>query len=207
MRPIVVCGTQRSGTAYTAALITACGHWCSHERKFREGRAWSLLPATIESSWAAAPHLAGLDAHVVHQVRHPLAVVASCLARGTFAGKRRRSARWAAKAHPATFNRGDDHVTRIVRYWVRWNQLIEAHAQRRWRLEDLVTSPLGAELVADTLTQLGRPVELGRAAAASDLIPAANASPAVPTVSWDDIPRSTPRREARRMAKRYGYET
>lgn len=197
----MVTGCQRSGTAYTAALLTACGWWCSHERHFSEGRTWPLRPATIESSWAAAPELPGLDAHVIHQVRHPLAVLASCTARATFNGKMRPSARWARKQHPRIVRKTDDPLMRVMRYWVEWNLLVEPHAELRWRVEDLKP-----DLVAAALTARGRPTTVGRAAAAMDLIPRdINHVHTVTPLTWADLPDKPLTVRLRDMAERYGY--
>lgn len=201
MKPLVITGCQRSGTAYTAALLTACGWWCSHERFFNEQRVWPLQPSTIDSSWAAAPHLPDLGAHIIHQVRHPLAVIASCLARGTFAGKMRPSARWARSQHPSIMRNTDNHLLRTMRYWVEWNLLIEPHADLRWPVENLTP-----QLLADTLTGWERSTSLARATAAAELIPQdVNHVHTVEPLNWTDLPDKPLTRRLREMAERYGY--
>lgn len=205
MRPIVITGCQRSGTAYIASLITACGYWCSHERLFRDGRYQELKPESIESSWAAAGYADRFTTppHLVHQVRHPLSVIASCLARGTFRGKLRPSARWASEIYPGIFQPEDSEIIRILRYWVEWNTLTEwASPDVRWRIEYL-----NAEELADILTGFGRPVTAERVAQAQKMIPIANAATSdVDPVTWDDLPVCKLTRRAMTMARRYGYE-
>lgn len=201
MKPLVITGCQRSGTAYTAALVTACGWWCSHERVFSDRRQPVLRPETVEASWAAAAHLPDMDAYVVHQVRHPLSVIASCMARSTFLGKMRPSARWAARQHPAIIRDSDGHLVRVMRFWVEWNLLVEPFAQHRWRVEDLT-----AVEVAQTLTSCGRPVDPVRAAQALELIPRnVNHARWVTPLSWSDLPRCRLTRRLRALAERYGY--
>lgn len=202
MKPLIITGCQRSGTAYIAAVVTACGHWCSHERVFSDLREPVPRPETVEASWAAAPRLSTLDAHVVHQVRHPLAVIASSMARSTFAGKMRPSARWAYEQHPQIVRDSDrNHLVRAMRFWLEWNLLIEPHARHRWRVEDLT-----AEQVAQVLTGCGRPVDRDRAAQAMALIPRdVNHGHGVQLLSWSDLPACRLTRRLRKMAERYGY--
>lgn len=83
MRHFVVTGCARSGTGYTAALLTHLGAATQHESVFSpyttafEG--WGPQPG--ESSWLAAPFIDQLpaDSVVLHQVRDPGDVVQSLL--------------------------------------------------------------------------------------------------------------------------------
>lgn len=202
MTPIIVTGCMRSGTAYTAAAITACGHWCSHERFFREEKTWPLREGIIESSWAAAPHLTRIDAHVIHQVRHPLSVAASLLARRTFAGDGRRSAQWAWKQHPATFRDGDDELKRCLRYWLEWNWLVidSADGGTLWRLEET-----SAHRLAGTLTSLGREVSVERAELALQVTPRVNSWTGVTALTWADVPDGKLKKQVQEAADGYGY--
>lgn len=203
MKPVVITGCQRSGTAWIAAVVTACGYWCSHERFIREEKRFPLRPDVIESSWSAVPSLPDLDAWVVHQVRHPLRVVASCLARGTFSERGADSVRWAAVQHPAIRGDGDDELHRALRYWFEWNRLAEPHADQRWRLEDLAP-----EVIAETLSGFGRPTTPDRAALAIDVVPGrVNRCPTAGSLTWDDIPAGPLKKRVRKLAAHYGYRT
>jgi hypothetical protein len=130
------------------------------------------------SSWLAAPFLGALppDTFVFHQTRDPAEVIASLLGihffrplrpvpvgtmvadvvelirRGAARGTRRpiridyiRFIRWA----DTEVLRGDE-LERCVRYWVRWNRLIEERAPAdryvRYRLEDLDAAALTSYL-------------------------------------------------------------
>lgn len=86
---LVVTGSGRSGTGFTATLLTSSGIVCGHEEIFGP---WvkdfiSLGRLRNDASWLAAPHLTSLPARtlVVHQTRHPLAVARSYLGIGFFA--------------------------------------------------------------------------------------------------------------------------
>ena len=86
LRPFVVTGCARSGTAYTAAVLSRLGLRCGHEVVFGPAtRAFTGFGGQHgDSSWLAVPFLgqlpAGPDGAVVlHRVRHPLKVVRSLL--------------------------------------------------------------------------------------------------------------------------------
>lgn len=80
-RPFVVTGCARSGTGYTAALLTRLGLPCTHEAVFNP---YTVTPPEIpdnqgEASWLAVPFLRELPegTTVLHQVREPIAVISS----------------------------------------------------------------------------------------------------------------------------------
>lgn len=201
MRPLIITGCQRSGTAFVAAMITASGYWCSHERFFREREWWMPRPDTIEASWAAAPFLSKVDAHVVHQLRHPLAVISSMLARGTFHGGGRRSVRWARKRYKQIHRPGDTEIEAAMRYWLHWNQLVERHADRMWQIEKLNPGTL-----AQALTDYGRPVSAGRVARGWEVLPARiNEWKGVTRLTWRDLPQGKLKHRLQEAARRWGY--
>jgi hypothetical protein len=93
----LITGCARSGTGYTASLFSELGVPCGHEAVFTpystgfEG--WGT--AQGESSWLAVPFVEQLPAGtvVLHQVRHPAAVIGSLLAIGFFSERGSRSGR------------------------------------------------------------------------------------------------------------------
>src|SRR4051794_440119 len=104
LRPFVVTGTARSGTAYTAMLLSGLGLRIGHEDVFgprtRSFDGWHGQDG--DSSWLAAPFLDQLpDALVLHQVRHPLKVVRSLVGVRFFADRSR------------LFLESDDAYTRV----------------------------------------------------------------------------------------------
>lgn len=103
LRPFVVTGTARSGTAYAAMLLSGLGLRIGHEDVFgprtRSFDGWQGQDG--DSSWLAAPFLDQLpDALVLHQLRHPLKVVRSLVGVRFFADRSR------------LFLDGDDAYTR-----------------------------------------------------------------------------------------------
>jgi hypothetical protein len=83
LRPFVVTGCARSGTAYMAVTLTRLGLQCGHEVVFGpRTRAFTGFHGQHgDSSWLAAPFLEQLppDTLVLHRIRHPLRVVRSLL--------------------------------------------------------------------------------------------------------------------------------
>jgi hypothetical protein len=138
---VLVTGCARSGTGYAAALLSRLGLPCGHERLFAPGSlrgpdgAWDAPPrwpgsVPAESSWLAAPFLERLPAGtlVVHQLRHPLAVMRSNLRIGFFA--RPSGYLDFARAHLPGLERGTP-LAQAARYWVGWNALVERAAAAR----------------------------------------------------------------------------
>jgi hypothetical protein len=120
LRPFVVTGTARSGTAYLGALLDGLGLRCGHEDVFgprtRSFDGWHGRDG--DSSWLAAPFLGDLgDALVLHQTRHPLKVVRSLVGVRFFADRSR------------AFLDGDDLYTR-AKWAVRERLMAAGHVAR-----------------------------------------------------------------------------
>jgi hypothetical protein len=200
MRPLLISGCGRSGTAYTATVLSAAGYHCGHERIINIDRVGKLHPHHIESSGAAAPLLHEWpDAYVVHQVRHPLRVVASALARGF---PKSRSGVWTV-AHCPAIGEESTRSEQALRWWHDWNQLAEVRAEMRWQVESLTSITLGA-----ALAESGRTADLDRLKAAMMLVPRdLNAQPdPPPRLTWHELPPGRALDDARALAKEYGYD-
>lgn len=207
---LVVTGAQRSGTRYLATILADAGVRATHEGN-PPGTGWRdhdprdgpRLDVDVDVCWHAAWWL-GTDAlagsFVVHLVRGPLASIASSVERRTF-WRPRPSGRWALRCMP-DLGDADSNVEITVRYWVRWNELIEPHADRRLRVEDATTSEL-----AGILDAAGVAYNLNALAAAMTATPRdVNANSRRRKLSWPEIPQPW-RSHAQRLAVRYGYRT
>lgn len=123
---LLVTGTGRCGTQWIATAITAAGVPCTHEVSFTATRHgdgnWQA-----EASWPAAPYTPVPDTHLVHLLRHPLAVIRSRAAGGLFADpparRLRRLARFTYR-HAPTIADGTNQVERSALHWVAWNALV-----------------------------------------------------------------------------------
>jgi len=147
-RRFLVSGCGRSGTGYTSALLTRLGADCGHEVLFEVERLERDVPPDWpedvwgESSWLAAPFLERLPAGtvVLHQVRHPLAVVRS-FARQNFFGRRHPWRSFAVRHCPEF----EEHppLAACFLYWLRWNELVQRAetlpglSYFRYRIEDV----------------------------------------------------------------------
>lgn len=191
---LLVTGCGRSGTTWLARALRAAGVPAWHERAYsltRSGQGgWAA-----EVSWLAAPHRPPSGTYVVHFVRRPLATIASQAARGGLA----RSAGHPLRAyddyiyrHLPAVRDGGTQLDRCARFWVGWNELV--NADERLRLEGITAADV------TRLAQLVYPAAwLGR------LPPPAHTSAAAPPpLSWADLVHIP---EVAKLAAAYGYET
>ena len=222
MKPqrVLVTGCARSGTGYAAALLSRLGLPCGHERLFapdtlRDRRGgWQALPrwphrVTAESSWLAAPFVERLPPGtlVVHQVRHPLAVVRSNLRIGFF-GEPTDYLDF-ARAHLPGLERGSP-LAQAARYWVGWNALVERAKQRhglayvRLRLEDLDERSL-----RELLARVGHEIPVGEVRTALSEVPRDTNTRGRRRddsgVRLDALPTGPLREALESAARRYGY--
>lgn len=220
-RRLLVTGCARSGTGYTAAVLSRLGLPCGHERVFgpaqlrRAGHgAWDAAPpwperVEAESSWLAAPLLGALPEGtlVLHQVRHPLAVMRSNLRIGFFSS--RSGYLDFACAHLPELERGTP-LERAARYWVGWNALVERGVAERGLtcvragLEELDERGLRA-----LLARLGRDVPVEEVRAALQDVPGDTNTRGRRaddvTVRYEDLADATLREALEQIARRYGY--
>ena len=210
----LITGCGRSGTGYTAQLLTALGLSCGHEMIFSlpavlKGRvAW---PETYpgDSSWLAVPYLAELPAGtaILHQVRDPLAVVRSLSRIRFFQG--REPYRDFLDRHLEGLA-GCEPLEAALRYWNEWNERVEAAAELeglsylRYRLEDM-----SEELVGRVLEHLGHPHDPTRVHDAVVTHPTnynTRGDHAIDTgITWAALPECSAKTAAARRAKSYGY--
>ena len=118
-REFVVTGCARSGTAYIARLLTALGIECGHEAVFTPyTRHFDGFGAVRgDSSWLAVPFLDELPAGtvVLHQVRHPDAVVRSLIGIRFFSEDRTAFVRdWRSRVQVARSRGLRESLTRLT---------------------------------------------------------------------------------------------
>lgn len=145
----VVVGTGRHGSKWTAEVLTLAGIACGHEGWWNP--TGERTPGLVgDSSWCALPWLPWHRGPVVHQVRHPLAVIQSWL----------KAPEWGAyldlKEAIAGHHPDDTPLQRAMRWWVSCNLAAEARADTRWCLESGVEAL--AEAVAAAVGVDPRPI-------------------------------------------------
>jgi hypothetical protein len=203
MKRFIVTGCPRSGTAYTAALFSALGLRCGHEKVYGIAQAAGQAPvdwngADGDSSFLSVPFLPVEDAVVLHQVRHPLEFTRSIVGIAFLSEHRR------GQPFPTIIEREVPEVyepereaDRAALLWREWNLRAQAHADITYRLEDF-DIPL--------LLRLGELLELDlstdQAAQALDAVPRdVNRRARNETVPWRRIASVTGD-----LAAEYGYE-
>lgn len=206
MRPVIVTGCGRSGTAYVAQVIRATGIDCGHERHFNGIDPPGPVPTDlVESSWLAAPYLHNLppDSEVVHLVRHPLPVIASWLANRSI--ERRFVRRYLLKHCPQALS-GPGPENRVMRYWLEWNQKVERFATLTvtpLQVETLICEDLGW-LLADRGDFLS--IEAAAHEAIKSVSKITNRKAVVRPLRWEDLPAGPVLDSVREMAERFGYD-
>jgi hypothetical protein len=225
----VVTGCSRSGTKYMARLLSAVGHKCSHERVFNLYRYRS--PESSIKHFESFPEIQGDSSSdavlffdelpsrtvVLHQVRHPVAVIRSLMGIRFFAEPYKPS-EYLASDHQVqlefvekhlcpTIFKDTNEIARCMRYWVMWNQM----AQRaeyydslryfRYRVEDL-SLPLLRNIV--TLLGGGCGDDVLRAALAS-VSGSTNSRLRDHSVSWEALPAGDDKDAVEQLAITYRY--
>lgn len=223
----LVTGCSRSGTAYTAKLLSSLGVSCAHERSFNIYRVFDI-GETIrhfaesryqgDSSFLGAPLLGKLpkDTVVLHQLRDPISVIRSHMGIRFFAEPYRASMYLAANhldflafmksSCPEVF-RGNE-LTRCMQYWVSWNRLIQAASQWddvtyfRYRIEMLDNDVLQVllSLLDDT-----RHSDLHEFAVSS-ISRSTNTRIRDESISWDTLPAGRVKESLEALAAEYGYQ-
>lgn len=200
MKPYIVTGCGRSGTGYMAQVLTSAHVPCGHERLFQGKGDAKLEPDSVDSSWFAAPFVRDRDAMVIHQVREPMAVVSSWLANRSM--RSQFVVRFLLKWCPRPLTEPDP-ASAVLQYWVQWNRMVEYHANYRWQVETITR-----EDIYDSLILSGRDVNkssIGSALGSTSSITNRKESD-VPKVTWNDIKNKEVRKEAEKLASKYGYE-
>jgi len=192
---LLITGCGRSGTHYTARLLQEMGLDVPHERVGKDGAAsWKHIVSGnfvyVGKNREAEIDSSGFD-RILHQVRHPLKVIASMQ---TFS-----DSTWTYMAKSIDLDLKAKPVKRAMQAWVRWNQLVETKAQWRFQIEQL------GEQFEEFCQHAGLPVR---------------AIPHVPheakdsrtarfkPVTWNDIAKidAALAEDVRQLALRYGYE-
>jgi hypothetical protein len=135
MSGTLVVGTGRCGTWWLTHLLRNAGVVAHHEVHYNMTRHGPVPDNEVEVSWLAAPYLHTHHGEIIHLIRHPLKVVASRAAWGSFEKQRHRhgdgqkgyDARvkggWAIHHYPI-IGWGKTPVERAARHWVAWMKLL-----------------------------------------------------------------------------------
>jgi len=166
----IVVSTPRSGTGYTARVLSSLGLNCGHETYFRPGM--TIYRRKIneiwgDSSWLAVPFIAKLPPTtlVLHQLRDPIRTLDSMMVRRQLRGKTSPEGKSPRgeytnflKKHFEDWESTESPQERLTRFWAAWHSNIETQAKDpkhqlqyfRFRVEDMdedlllsITSAIG----------------------------------------------------------------
>jgi hypothetical protein len=133
-RLLLVIGSARSGSAYTAAVLNACGMSVGHELMESDGCvSWVMVVPAVTTPWGPARDGSVEFKHIFHQVRHPLAVMSS-----VWTTEGPVSWEFICK-HVPQIKSTDSPEVRCAKYWIYWNKAAERQAEWTYRVEDLET--------------------------------------------------------------------
>jgi hypothetical protein len=128
-RLVLVTGCARSATRYVTFVLRRLGLDVGHERIGRDGVAsWCLIPGAVETPWG--PSSTDLTFEVVlHQVRHPLAVINSVATL--------KDSSWRFIYEHVPVSPHDPIALRGAAYWYHWNAAAERRATLTYRVEGI----------------------------------------------------------------------
>ena len=200
----VVAGTGRSGTRYIQSVLRKCGMRVSHEQIFCPGgvREWGNRHG--ESSGLAPPflkdHYPGIL--ILHQVRHPLAVIRSMLSRRTSTRAKQYEKQFLVPTGFPDLDFKNDRMRRATLMWLHRNELVDAaKPAMRWRVEDLDLPTLRG--ILDLIGwDAGDDVLEEALAKTSTSLNRSNRKHPMP--EWSDLPADLRPRTVN-LAREYGY--
>jgi hypothetical protein len=192
---LVVSGTPRSGTWYTFELIRRLGIGIGHETVYTtvDPKPWELRRGEV--SWLSAPHLERFHGTVAHLVRNPLAVLNSLMGIGMFHQPEAHGA-WTRYISENGIRLSGDPLKDAQRFIVGWNRMIEPHANRRIKVEDIGATELA--WIAATMDAQPDRLTIQKAL---DTVPTNANSRTRADITWK---ATTP--TFRKLAKDYGYD-
>ncbi len=213
-KPFIVTGCARSGTMGTAVMLNDLGVRTSFEeffvaRPFRvaddiggEYLDWLRYTATNgEVSGMAVPYLAciGKSVSVIHQVRNPVAVIASLMGLRNF----HEETVWQPNVkfnfrHLTSLQRDATPLERCMQYWLGWNMLVgNSEPSLRIRAEDLL-SPKTRQSILTEIESDAKP----------DATPyrnTTNAKTRDSLIHWRTLPDGKLKEDIQELALGYGY--
>lgn len=213
MRPFVIAGCGRSGTMGMAQLLNALGIRTSFEEFFSATRdppergfaVWLARTGTMgEVSGMAAPFLFGRESEtaILHQVRNPMGVIASIMGLKTWTEKAgwpnvKFNRRWLPGINDA-----DDPLTKSMKYWLLWNQLVEdAEPVKQYRAESICPHLLVEIFDCIGLSQTVANIQ----PCFTGVYNWTNNTGPHEAISWRHIPETPLKERVRQKAIQYGY--
>ena len=205
---LLVCGINRSGTKYVAAVLNAAGVLCGHEAVFRTNNRIDWGAGNIESSGFAIPWLGSLhrSTEIVHVVRDPLKWLVSWRKKRVTISTAQRYLSF--DYHTKVAHMGIDIAA--LGLWVDWNMRIETHASWRFRVESIDDETVrrmciaaGCDALPHAITEAVLTVPRNINSATDGLTSGYTIESSA--TNWADLPQCREVTKASELAARYGY--
>lgn len=218
-RRIIVTGTARSGTLYTARLLAKIGLRATHERVYNYAmefdgsdhlaisEAWK--DKDVDVNWMAAPFLKHEPKSTIiwHQVRDPLKIVQCFWSHQMLDDPRAFAMSLPKKVMPECWNKPDDLAKAVYHVW-KWTELIERQKGRlasfSYQIEKLTPDCLQwlfkSSGIDDSLLR-GESIEMAFAGMPKNT----NACQDHKSLEWADIIKCEYGPELRNKARMWGY--
>ena len=132
---ILITANPRSGTHHIARVINAMGHSCTFEKRNLNGftSSWKhIVSGEFEKPCPETKIECKFD-KIIHQVRHPLKVIASSMSLWTMSMNYISS----FMDLPDPIVNRDNTLLNCMISWIEWNKIIEKKADWRYRIEDI----------------------------------------------------------------------
>lgn len=192
---VLITGHPRSGTHFTAKMLRRVGYAASIEGRWMCGRtrfvsSWKhAQPGWFRNRHYARPMRQDFD-RILHQVRHPLDVIASS---ETLVDRTVDHIKKYVDIPEPTVNY-DQPLRLCMRSWLGWNRLIEPRADWRFQLEELDS------IFPEFCRRAGIPAHDWPGLGAQNCRSHGE-------LTWEDLEREDEKlaAEVREMARRYGY--
>lgn len=193
MKRILITGCPRGATKYIYVLLRTLGHSVLFEKK---GTRFTVSWKHIQSGYFENPcpenKIDNNFDKIIHQVRHPLKVIASMttlwVMSMNYIGK--------AVTLPDEIINRNNTIKNCMVAWIGWNKIIEQKADWRYRIEEL------PEVYEEWCKQLEIPItpmpKIGEVNTRKHL-----------NLSWEDLEKIDKQlaEEIKLMARKYGYKT
>ena len=217
-KPFIITGCGRSGTMLMARLLNAMGIRTSFEEFFTANSPldgyfphWLRDTHTCgEVSSLAVPYLRyddfkSREVVLLHQVRNPVAVVASLMGQETWTEKRWwPNVKFNFRHLPILDPENDDPLVLSMKYWAEWNRLVEnAGPVFQYRIEDILKESFWEELL--THIEEDVPRETVRKVMWTSYSDDYNHRERDTSISWHRIPDSQLKHSLYQQALSYGY--
>lgn len=220
-RRIIVTGTARSGTLYTARLLAKIGLQATHERVYSyamdpDGSDHNAINEAwrgkqVDVNWMAAPFLKHEPVTTVvwHQTRDPLKIVQCFWSHWMLDDPRAFAFELVRKVMPKIDEMSDD-LAKAIHHVHRWQDMVEQQRGRlatlRYKVEDLDARKLRWLLAASGIDEFelkGESIEEAFAGMPKNV----NACHGHKELSWREIEGKPGGVDLAFMARRYGYQT